>query len=275
MSLLVGKWVQDLTLNETKIKLTNDAFLQGRNALDTADLDLFKVNASDLFEFGIEPIYGSAPTLGSSLVNRDYVDGVVFGMRDPKDACRVASGVNIDISSPPAAIDGVTLSANDRVLLKDQTLGEENGIYVYSAAGVPLVRSEDADSDAEVTQGMSCLVIEGAVHARNNYALTTVDPITLGVTPLTFAQVPSLGVSYNFRNLGITLNSTDISNGYIDLAQPAVEGSIVISPKGGPVQESGVDFTLGGSPTRITFAGDLATYLADTDILLVSYAFEV
>jgi len=277
MALLKGKWVTNYTLNETKVKLQNDQFLLGRDALDSSDLSLLKVNASDLLEFGIEPIWGTAPTLPQSLVNKDYVDSVVFGMRDPKDAVRVAANVNIDIANAPATIDGITMVNGDRVLLPKQTTASQNGIYVYNGVGVALTRSEDADSDAEVTQGLSCLVTEGTIHGRTNWVLTTPDPIVLDTTALTFARVPNLGSVLGFRNLVYSVNATDVANGYIDLAHSIINESIIVAPIGGPIQEVGVDYSLSVPVTtsRLTFAGDLALYIADGDKLIVSYSYEV
>jgi hypothetical protein len=278
MSLLLGKWVTDLTLSEAKIKLTNDGYLLGRNNADSADLNMIKVNTSDQVEFGVEPIWGTAPSVGSALANKDYVDSVAFGQRDPKDACRVASTANVTVASAPANIDGVALVAGDRILLKDQSTASENGIYDFPAggAGNPLVRSTDADEDSEVTQGMSCLISEGASNANKVFALSTADPIVVDTTNLTFIQVPSLGNLLAFRNVAVTLIAGDITNGYVDLAHNIENESINVSPKGGPVQEFGVDYSLSvpTTVTRVTFAGDLSTYLAAGDILLISYAYQ-
>jgi phage-related tail fiber protein len=58
-----------------------------------------------------------------------------------KDAVRLATTGNVDLASPPTSIDGVTLATRDRILVKDQTMAAQNGIYV-SAAG-SLTRSSD------------------------------------------------------------------------------------------------------------------------------------
>ena len=69
-----------------------------------------------------------------------------------KDAARVASAVDINLASPGATIDGVTMDANDRVLVKDQADAAENGIYIWSGAAVPMTRSLDASSFDELEQ---------------------------------------------------------------------------------------------------------------------------
>ena len=102
----------------------------------------------------------------TSLATKEYVDAVKTGL-DFKDSVRVASTANVDESSAPAAIDGVTLSSGDRVLLKNQSTGSENGIYVFNGSGSAMTRATDADADAEVTAGMFVFVEEGTANADN------------------------------------------------------------------------------------------------------------
>lgn len=73
-----------------------------------------------------------------------------------------------------------------------------------------------------------------------------------------------------------TLSAGDISNGYVDLAQAALSGSIRVTPIDGIEQEEGVDFTLSvpASVTRVTFAGDLSSLLVAGDKLQVAYSYE-
>ena len=128
----------------------------------------------------------------TSLATKEYVDAVKTGL-DFKDSVRVASTANVDESSAPAAIDGVTLSSGDRVLLKNQSTGSENGIYVFNGSGSAMTRATDADADAEVTSGLFTFVEEGTTNADNGYVLTTNDSITVGSTALTFTQFSGAG----------------------------------------------------------------------------------
>ena len=97
------------------------------------------------------------------------------------------------VSGPGAAIDGVTLSSGDRVLLKNQSTGSENGIYVFNGAASALTRATDADANAEVTSGLFTFVEEGTVNADSGFVLTTDGSITVGSTALTFAQFSGAG----------------------------------------------------------------------------------
>ncbi len=111
------------------------------------------------------------------------------------EAARVASTANVNIAAPGAAIDGVTLVAGvDRVLLKDQTLPAENGVYVFNGAAAPMTRVTDLDSDAE-TSAATLFVTEGATNADTQFQQTA-DGATIGTDPLTFSLVgPATGVA--------------------------------------------------------------------------------
>lgn len=104
---------------------------------------------------------------------------------DVKDSVRLATTANITLSGLQA-IDGLTTVAGDRVLVKNQTTGANNGIYI--AATGAWARSLDANTSALVTSGMFMLVEAGTSNATSGWALNTPDPITLGTTSLSFAQ---------------------------------------------------------------------------------------
>jgi len=92
-----------------------------------------------------------------------------------------------------AAVDGLTYVAGERILLKNQTATEENGIYVVGtvAAGTaPLTRALDADGADEIVAGMVVAVSEGTAAADTAWKLDTNAPITIDTTGLTFTQVP-------------------------------------------------------------------------------------
>tara|TARA_R100001443_G_scaffold39039_1_gene52478 strand:- start:7221 stop:9146 length:1926 start_codon:yes stop_codon:yes gene_type:complete len=128
----------------------------------------------------------------TSLVSKEYVDAVKVGL-DFKDSVRVATTANVTVSGPGAAIDGITLSSGDRVLLKNQSTASENGIYVFNGAASALTRATDADSSTEVTSGMFTFVEEGTVNADSGFVLTTDGSITVGSTSLAFAQFSGAG----------------------------------------------------------------------------------
>jgi len=94
-----------------------------------------------------------------------------------------------------AGVDGLTYAAGERILLKNQTATEENGVYLVGtvAAGVaPLTRALDADGAAEIVPGMLVHVSEGTAAANSWWFLSTNAPITIDTTGLAFVEVPNL-----------------------------------------------------------------------------------
>lgn len=91
------------------------------------------------------------------------------------------------------SIDSVTLALGDRVLVKDQASGAENGVYIVPASGAP-TRATDADSSEELVN-FACLVAEGSTNADKLFQCTTNAPITVDTTALTFTEFSSGGGS--------------------------------------------------------------------------------
>ena len=151
------------------------------------------------------------PTQTQDAATKGYVDAVKQAL-DIKDSVRVATTANITIATAlnvGDTIDGVTLADGDRVLVKNQSTGSENGIYT---AGVTPARATDANISAEVTSGMFCFVEEGTVGGDNGFVLTTNDPITLDTTALTFVQFSGAGqivAGDALSKSGNTLNVND------------------------------------------------------------------
>jgi hypothetical protein len=146
------------------------------------------------------------PTSAQDAATRNYVDGVVNGT-DWKQSVRAASTANVAALSGLLTIDGITLVANDRVLLKDQTTASANGIYL--AASGAWTRALDADANAEVTAGLSVMVTEGTLYADTQWRLTTNDAIVIGTTSLVFAQIGA-GTSYT-QGTGISIGGSVIA----------------------------------------------------------------
>ncbi|PBJ21165.1 hypothetical protein BSG18_32290 [Pseudomonas ogarae] len=120
------------------------------------------------------------------LATRNYVDTKI---RDEitklgyKQAVRAATTANITLSGLQA-IDGVSLVAGDRVLVKNQVAASQNGIYI--AINSVWSRAADADASPEVTPGLLVPVEEGTVNGDSVWHLVNNAPITLGTTALTF-----------------------------------------------------------------------------------------
>lgn len=278
MSGLNGKWIQNQSIDGDKTLYKNEQYIKGRNAGDTADLNMAKVNSADQVEFGIEPVYHGTINTMNSLVTRQFVVDSLLGVRDMKDAARVASDANVALTGVhPLVIDGVTLGFGNRVMLPAQTTASESGLYEYTDAGAgnyALVRSSDADTSDKVTQGMSVDVVEGTTNGKTRWLLTTADPLVLDTTALTFINVPLPAAQIQYKKEVFNITAQNITDGYIDLANLIEGKSLMIYPVGGPPQTETVDYTYGtqGAITRVTFAGDLATRIAAGDDLICQYA---
>lgn len=133
-----------------------------------------------------------------------------------KQPVRVATTANITLAAAQT-IDGVSVVAGDRVLVKNQTNAYDNGIYVCQ--GGSWVRAKDAQSP-DVKAGLACFISEGSVNGNTVYHLTTDDPITLGTTNLTFAQ---LGAAFAGGTSGLDgSNVKNVANGSIVGGVPIV-----------------------------------------------------
>lgn len=129
------------------------------------------------------------PTLATDAATKAYVDAMAQGL-SWKAAARAATTANITLSAPQT-IDGVSVIAGDRVLVKDQSTGSTNGIYVVAAGA--WTRATDADISAEIPAGMALLVTEGTTNGDRSFVLTTNAPITLGTTSLSFSAMTGGG----------------------------------------------------------------------------------
>jgi hypothetical protein len=156
-------------------------------------------------------INGLAPGVaGTDAVNVNQLSALTANSAaglTPKDAVRVTTtGTNLATLAGLLTIDGVTLAAGDRVLVKDQTTASQNGIYV--AASGAWARSYDGIQGDLVT-GSMMLVTAGTLWTGSQWWLTTSGTITIGTTALTFSQYGSNdSVTYGNGLTRVGLNVT-------------------------------------------------------------------
>ena len=144
-----------------------------------------------------------------SLVNKAYVDSVTSGL-SVKTPVKVATTGNLNAtynngagtltanSNFALSVDGVTVSVNDRILVKDQSTAAQNGFYKVTATGsgsaaFVLTRTPDADAASELVAGAFAFVEEGTANADNGYVLSTDGAVTLGTTAINFEQFSGAG----------------------------------------------------------------------------------
>jgi hypothetical protein len=112
----------------------------------------------------------------------DRINGLV-GSIAVKAPCKVATTANITLSGEQT-IDGVAVTAGDRVLVKDQTTASENGIYDVSATAWS--RSPDFNGARDATQETMVRIVSGTVNSSQTYKLDTANP-AIGTSSLSFS----------------------------------------------------------------------------------------
>jgi hypothetical protein len=140
---------------------------------------------------------------------------------DYKQAVRVITLSNITLSGgAPATVDGVSLIADDRVLVAGQSTGSQNGLYYVQTVGAgnngTWVRTTDGNETGEIQAGMIVMVTEGDEYKDTQWKLTTNNPIVIGTTALVFEQ----NSAYAFGNI--------YANGTAVLAN-AVGGTVTLT----------------------------------------------
>jgi len=166
-----------------------------------------------------------------SLVNKSYVDSVANGL-DVKASVRVATTANLAAtynnsagtltasSNGAISVDGVSLSVDDRVLVKDQTTQTQNGFYKVTTVGsggaaFVLTRTPDADAADELTAGAFTFTEEGTANADNGFVLSTTGAVTLGTTNIVFEQFSGAGqiaAGNGLTKTGNTIDAVGTSN---------------------------------------------------------------
>jgi hypothetical protein len=175
------------------------------------------------------------PTQALQLATKQYVDAIASNV-NYHAACNYATtvdlgsvtynngssgvGATITKTSPFAtlAIDGANPSVGQRILVKNETSGQYNGIYTVTSVGSGstawvLTRATDYDQTGvganEIAPGDTTFIISGTVNASTQWVQTTDFPIVVGTTPLTFVQIGGPG-AYT-AGTGLTLTGTQFS----------------------------------------------------------------
>jgi len=164
----------------------------GATARTSLGLGTISTQASDNVSLTGGSITGlGEPSSNSDASTKSYVDQAVAGLRT-RTIAECASTANVTISSALEAgdaIDGVTLVAGDRVLLKDQSTATENGLYIAVASGAGAAsRDPEHDTIAELSGGM-VVVNQGSVNDNKIFLCTTDSDGSLGSTSITYTVV--------------------------------------------------------------------------------------
>jgi len=183
------------------------------------------------------------PTGDNDAANKGYVDGVAQGL-DVKASCVAATTGNITIATAlnnGDTLDGVTLSTNDRVLVKDQSTASENGIYIV---GTSPARADDLAAGDDAA-GMFTFVEQGSTNADIGFVCTSnKGSAVVGTNNLAFSQFSSSGsvtagdgldksgseLSLDLKaNSGVVISSSELA---LDLDASGISGTLGISNGG-------------------------------------------
>jgi len=148
-----------------------------------------------------------APVSSTDAANKEYVDSVAEGLK-PKAAVRVATTANITLSGLQT-IDGVSLVAGDRVLVKDQTNAAENGIYVVSAGTWSRADDFDELTPIDEIKGAYVPAIEGTQNQGKLFVCAS-SPTTLGTDPINFVFFNSVANLIGGDGISISGNVIDV-----------------------------------------------------------------
>jgi len=141
------------------------------------------------------------PTAAQDAATKNYVDNSVQGL-DAKASVHAATTANIATlaGGAPNTLDGVTLAANDRILVKDQTTANQNGIYTVTTLGTGAngtwARASDMDAWTEVPSSY-VWVEQGTVNGDTGWVVTADAGGTLGTTSITWTKFSSANLGAN------------------------------------------------------------------------------
>jgi hypothetical protein len=169
----------------------------------------------------------ASPTNDSDAATKGYVDALAQGI-DAKASVVAATTANITLSGAQT-IDGISIIAGDRVLVKDQSTASNNGIYLCATGS--WTRTTDADTYSELVAAFT-FVEKGTTNADSGFICTIDAGGTLGSTSITWAQFSGAGQitagdgltkTGNTLNVGTASSSRIVVNGdNIDLASSGV-----------------------------------------------------
>lgn len=226
----------------------------------------------------------ATPTQSTDAANKAYVDAVKTGL-DVKDSVRAATTVELTATynntngtltntgtQAAFAVDTVTLTLGQRVLVKDQTTNPfQNGIYTVTIEGDggtnwELTRAEDFDSAAEITGGAFTFVEEGGTNADSGWVLTTNGTVTVGTTGLTWAQFSGAGQITAGDGLLKTGNTLDVR---VDNSTIEINSDIL------RVKDAGVTFAKIQNVDALSVVGRASNTAGVADEITATAAYQV
>lgn len=149
------------------------------------------------------------PVANTDLANKQYVDSVAQGL-DIKQSCAYTTTNNITLSGLGTQAGGdwpSSLTAGDRVLVKNQSSSQFNGIYLASASG--WTRSADMNAWAEVPSAFT-FIQKGTTLGDTGWVCTADPGGTIDVTPMPWTQFSGAGTYLAGNGLQLVGNTFSV-----------------------------------------------------------------
>ena len=153
------------------------------------------------------------PTLSSDAATKNYVDSVAQGLNTKASviAATIIPGTLSTSFVNGSVIDGVTLVTGDRILIKDQTSGIENGIYTVNATGSPTRTTDFALGSSQ--GGSYVFVVMGTVNDNGGFVVTNNKGTDIvGTDAIVFTQFSGAGQVIAGTGLTKTGNTLSVNN---------------------------------------------------------------
>ncbi|MCZ4340566.1 hypothetical protein O4H52_03035 [Sphingomonadaceae bacterium G21617-S1] len=213
----------------------------------------------------------ATPVSATDIANKSYVDGAINGLsvKNSVDIATAtalpansysngASGVGATLTASATGaltVDGQTAALNDRILVKNESAGSRNGIYLVTTAGAPgvayvLTRGTDSDAGSEL-KGAFTFVEKGTVNASTGWANTNGSTITVGSTAVTFSQFSGAGTYLAGTGLNLTGSSFSLADTTVTPAGYTL-GSFTVDAQGRLTAASSAATTGSGSVVLAT-----------------------
>ncbi|MDP6585551.1 MAG: hypothetical protein QF535_12920, partial [Anaerolineales bacterium] len=172
----------------------------------------------------------TGPTADTHAATKLYVDNAIAGLawKDTVRVATIADGALATEYENGDTIDTIVLATGDRILIKDQTAGAENGIYVVQASGAP-TRATDADADpAGQMEHAAMFVDEGNANGNQAWLCNNNGAITVGTTALTFVQFAGSALYSGGDSITISSNSINVDDDFLLNTGDSITGTLTL-----------------------------------------------
>jgi hypothetical protein len=202
------------------------------------------------------------PVSDTDATNKSYVDSVAQGLDIKQSVIAATTGPGTLASSFENGdiIDGVTLTTGDRILIKDQVSGIENGIYIVQATGSPLRSSDFAVASSQ--SGAFTFVQTGTINADSGWVVTNDPPNdVVGTDSINFTQFSGAGQIIAGAGLSKSVNTLSVNASLGHVTSVGTLTSLTVTP--GII--SGVSLNLSGlTASRPVFTDGSKTLISGT-----------